>query len=87
VITELELEIERANLARSEEGIAAGEQRITEQIVRIERLRAGGHDMTDAERVLKALQNTLREWQTRRDGILKRIAHLERKPDCTTFES
>ena len=49
------LEREKADLSRADQHIADGEQRITEQAARIERLREDGHDASRPERLLARL--------------------------------
>ena len=55
--------------ARFEQMLADGERRVSEQILRIERLRADGHDTTRAERFLAELEKSLEEWRQTRDDI------------------
>jgi hypothetical protein len=71
------LEFERAELAKAEHDIAAGEQRITEQLRRIEELERDGKDTTAAVRLLETLQGTLAEWRLHREAILQEIERAE----------
>ena len=70
------LEKEEADLAQAEQDIAAGQMRITEQELRIEALRAGGHDTTQAERLLGNLRDTLAQWSAHRTEILRLVHSL-----------
>jgi flagellar motility protein MotE (MotC chaperone) len=74
----LDLATEREHLAKADRDIAEGEARISHQVELIERLREGGHSVSDAERLLTTLQQTLETWQNHREEILRTIARLER---------
>jgi hypothetical protein len=52
-----EAEVQRLNEA--DRHIAKAERQITEQRILVERLRTGGHDTHEAERLLKAMEETL----------------------------
>jgi hypothetical protein len=71
-----EAEKETRELAVAERHIVEGEERVTNQILLIEDLRRDGHDVTDAEKLLRTLQGTLVAWQGHRESILQT---LERK--------
>jgi hypothetical protein len=73
----LSLEEEQAHLSKAEQDIVGGERRITEQIARIAKLRADGHDTAVHEAVLTTLQATLVEWYGHRDLILRTIKRLQ----------
>ena len=73
----LDLATEREHLAKADRDIAEGQERISRQVELIERLRDGGHDLSDAERLLETLQQTLQAWQDHRDEIARTIARLE----------
>ena len=65
--------VEREHLAKAERDIAEGERRITKQALLIEKLREDGHDVTEAEKLLQTLQDTLTEWEAHRDEILREL--------------
>ncbi|MCB8820905.1 hypothetical protein [Microvirga rosea] len=66
--------IEREHLSRAERDITEGETRITRQMLLIERMRLDGHDVSEAERLLLTLQETLAAWQAHREQILLELA-------------
>lgn len=65
--------LEREHLAKAERDIAEGERRITGQMLLIEKMRRDGHNTTEAETFLLALQQTLAEWQVHREEILREL--------------
>lgn len=73
----LDLATEREHLAKADRDIAEGEERIRRQAELIERLREGGHSLSEAERLLATLTQTLQLWRDHRDEILRTIARLE----------
>ena len=66
-------DLEREHLGKAERDIAEGERRITRQMVLIERLKQEGHDTAEAEKLLLTLRETLAEWQTHREEILREL--------------
>jgi|tagenome__1003787_1003787.scaffolds.fasta_scaffold18811676_1 hypothetical protein len=68
---------EAADLARAEADVAEGERRVSEQRLRIEHLRADGHDTALAESLLRTFESTLGEWIAHRDEIVRRIALID----------
>lgn len=74
---DLEISWERGNLAKSDRDIVEGEGRITRQTALVERLRGHGQTVTEAERLLETLHQTLELWRDHREAILRRIAYLE----------
>lgn len=72
-----ELDRERDALARSEQDIAAGEQRIERQVALLAEARTKGRDTEQAERLLRALRQTLEGWRQHHVQIVERIAQLE----------
>lgn len=68
-------EVEHLNKAEAD--IGAGETRVTEQVMRIERLRSGGRDTREAERFLQILKRMLAEWQQHREDIIKTIRQID----------
>ena len=65
---------ERNHLAKAERDIAEGEERITRQMLLIEKMRQDGHDATEAEKMLRTLRETLSAWQEHREEILRELA-------------
>lgn len=72
-----ELNSERDVLQRADRHLSEGEQRIARQTKLASRLREGGHDTIEAERLVAVFQETLREWREHRALIVQRIAVLE----------
>jgi len=72
-----ELEREQLALAKADRDIAAGEDRIRDQVALADRLREKGEDSARAERLLDLLRETLAAWETHRELIVARIAELE----------
>jgi hypothetical protein len=66
--------IEREHLSKAERHIAEGEERITRQMLLIDRLRREGHNVSEAERLLLTLRETLVTWQEHREEILRALA-------------
>ena len=62
--------IEREHLSRAERHIVEGEERITMQMLLVERMRSEGQDAKEAERLLLTLRETLVAWQWHRTQIL-----------------
>ena len=72
-----ELAREKAALLKAEDDIAAGEERIVQQLTIIERLHRAGLSVVEAEKLLENLQKAERLWRDHRDLIIQRIAYLE----------
>ena len=68
-------EVEHLNKAEAD--IGAGEKRVTEQVMLIERLRSDGRDTREAERFLGNLERMLAEWQQHREDIIKTIRQID----------
>ena len=68
---------ERAVLAKAEHDIVEGEQRITEQTIRILALKAEGRATEEAELLLTTLWDTLALWYAHRVEIMATIKRLE----------
>lgn len=68
---------ERAALSRVEHDIVDGEQRITEQTIRILALKTEGRGTEIAEQILTTLRSTLAQWYARRAEIITKIHSLE----------
>ena len=75
-----DLQTEQEHLFKAERDIVQGERRITAQALLVERLRRGGHDTREAERLLLNLRQTLDAWRDHREAILREIGRLEREP-------
>ena len=72
-----DLQKEHEDLAKAELDIIAGEKRITEHIVRIQKMKDTGQSTTRAEEMLRTLEETLEAWRGHRQAILDTIARLE----------
>ena len=68
---------ERAALSRVEHDIVDGEQRITEQTIRILALKTASRGTEIAEQILTTLRDTLAQWYAHRAEILTTIHSLE----------
>lgn len=68
-------EVEHLNKAEAD--IGAGEKRVTEQVMLIERLRSDERDTREAERFLGNLERMLAEWQQHREDIIKTIRQID----------
>jgi hypothetical protein len=64
---------EQRHLAAADWHIAKGEAWVVRQQKLIERLLAGGHDTTEAERLLSNLDDLLNTARVRRQLILRRL--------------
>lgn len=74
----MDLATERKHLAKSERDIAEGERRIAQQTELLEQLhRKGAHDVTEAERLLETLKDTLEAWRDHHAIIVRTIADME----------
>jgi hypothetical protein len=71
---------ERADLAKAEQDIVDGERRISEQMLRLERLHAEDKETDQGEMLLKTLEATLVQWRMHREEILHRIDYLLSDP-------
>ena len=58
-----DLRKEYGDLAKADPDIAEGEKRVTDQILLIERLTQHGHDTTEAQNLLRNLEETLAQWR------------------------
>ncbi len=65
--------IEREHLSQAERHIVEGEERITRQMILIDKLRLDGHDVVEAERLLVTLRETLVAWHGHRDEVLREL--------------
>jgi hypothetical protein len=68
---------ERADLARAERHLAAGEARIAAQRALIARMTDQGHDTTAEQELLRQLEETQAQWHCHRQLILEAIARAE----------
>jgi hypothetical protein len=73
----LDIAMERAHLAKADRGIAAGEERIRCQLLRVEAMRNSHLDLTQAEALLETFRQTLEVWRGHRGEILSAITRLE----------
>ena len=74
---------EAEHLVLAERHIVEGERRVTEQCLRVETLRADGHDTVEAEKLLRTLKATLVEFCDHRTLILQTKARLAAEKDAT----
>ncbi|EKS70582.1 MULTISPECIES: hypothetical protein [Caballeronia] len=70
----MDLEAESLALVQADRDINEGKERIERQRKIIEQLRSGGHDTTDAVRLLSTLEDTLTAMMQHRSLIVARIA-------------
>ncbi|WP_201833795.1 hypothetical protein [Microvirga zambiensis] len=72
------LQREREDLIVADRHLAAGEQRIAEQIALIQKMSREGYDTALARDLLRLLEETMTTWQEHRQLILSAIARHER---------
>jgi hypothetical protein len=72
-----ELQSERQQLAKAVRDIEDGWGRLRRQQRVIADLRAGGHNIQEAERLAELMSTTLIEWELHRGLIEQRILYLE----------
>ena len=75
-----EIEAEQRQLVKATADIAAGRNRLRNQLDRLQRMEAAGNDTRQAERLAQAMQECLLEWERHRGLIEQRIAYLRRWP-------
>ena len=63
------------DIARIQEHTVDADLRVSEQIDRIERMIEKGHDVTEAEGLLRHLEAILEQWHVRSKIILDAITH------------
>jgi len=73
-----DLQREREDLITADRHLAAGEQRIAEQIALIQRMTREGYDTVLARDLLRLLEETMATWKDHRQLILDAIARHER---------
>ena len=73
-----DLQQERADLIQADRHLAAGEQRIAEQIALIQRMTRDGYDTALAWDLLRSLEEVMVTWREHRKLILDAIARHER---------
>jgi hypothetical protein len=73
-----DLQRERNDLIQADRHLAAGEQRIADQVALIQRLTEQGYNTTAARDLLRLLEETMVLWQDHRQLILDTIARHER---------
>ncbi|MCK1359701.1 hypothetical protein [Bradyrhizobium sp. 199] len=74
-----QLDAEQRVLVKADRDIEEGWQRIRKQEDRVLELRAGGHDISQAQQLAEVLKQTLAEWERHRVLIVQRIAYLQRQ--------
>ena len=72
-----DLQREREDLIQADQHLAAGEQRISEQIALIQRMSEQGYNTATARDLLRLLEQTMVLWQDHRQLILDTIARHE----------
>ena len=73
-----QLQAEKALLIKAESDIEEGWKRLRNQQDLLLELQAAGYDTTQAERLVRLLQQTLIEWERHRTLIVERVAYLGR---------
>jgi hypothetical protein len=73
----LELQSERNLLLKAEADIEEGWSRLRDQQELLSFMRLSGQNTTEAERLTRAFQRTLIEWERHRSLIEQRIAYLQ----------
>jgi hypothetical protein len=73
-----DLQRERDDLIQADRHLAAGEERIAEQIAPIQRMTEQGFETALARDLLRLLEETMVTWQEHRQLILDAIARHER---------
>lgn len=76
-----QLRLEKDLLIKAEKDIEEGWRRLRNQEQLLNDLLAGGHDATQAERLVLLLQQTLTEWERHRVLIEERVHYLERQSE------
>ncbi|MGH1571145.1 hypothetical protein ACRAWG_11220 [Methylobacterium sp. P31] len=70
-----EWEVEHLHLA--DDHIAMAERHVTKQRLLVERLRTGGHDAHEAERLLGTMEGTLEAFREHRQSIADAIDRID----------
>ena len=65
---------EQADLEKADRDIREGEARVAQQMRLIDELRRDGHDVADAEKLLRTLEEALDTWKAHRDTIRSMLA-------------
>ena len=73
----LDRETEVRHLAQADIHVADAERQVTTQMLVVEKLRAGGRDMVEAERLLASLQDILKTMGEHRTLILNTIRQID----------
>jgi hypothetical protein len=68
------LQQELRHLAQADRHLAEGERRVAEQIALIERMTEKGQDTTEARKLLRNFEQTLRQFRVHRQLILDALA-------------
>ncbi|ACL63054.1 hypothetical protein [Methylobacterium nodulans] len=72
------LQQEQEDLIQADRHLAAGEKRVIEQIVLLQRMTEKGYDTATGKDLLRLLEETMVIWQDHRQLILDAIARHER---------
>jgi hypothetical protein len=72
-----ELQTEREHLAKAERDIKDGWLRLHRQEQTVADLRSGGHNTSEAERLVELTSKTLEQWERHRSLIEQRILYLK----------
>jgi len=76
-----EIEAEQRLLLKADSDIEAGWNRLQSQQQLLVSLRSAGENTREAERLMHAMEETLREWERHRTLIEQRIAYLRSWPN------
>ena len=79
----LELASEKRLLIKADADIEAGQHRLRNQQELVSSLRAGGHNTTEAERLVDLMTDTLVEWERHRVLIQDRVDYLQRRQSAS----
>ena len=81
-----QLQAEKTLLIKAETDIEEGWKRLRNQQDLLSQLQASGYDTTQAERLVRLLQETLVEWERHRTLIEERVTYLEGKSYLETLK-
>jgi hypothetical protein len=73
----LDRQTEELRLARADRHITVAERHITEQRLRVDRLRADGHDTRTAEEMLREFEANLKTLREHRQIIVRTIEQID----------
>jgi hypothetical protein len=75
----IDLARERAELAKADACIAAGEERVARQEATVSQLSLDGHDTTEARQLLATFEKILAEWRSHRAQVVRMIGTAKRQ--------